>query len=287
MPIAAVAPRTPEAPTSLHAGTSEVAALARRLARERSARLEAEAIAEETTGKLYALVEELERSNKDLQQFAYVASHDLQEPLRMVSSFVRLLGDRYKGRLDADADEFIRFAVDGATRMQRLVEDLLQVSRVATRAHPFAPTDMEALLAEVERSLAAQLTECGATVTHDPLPPLRADRDQMAQVLQNLMANAAKFHGLRRPAIHVGATRVGDAWRFHLRDNGIGIDLAQAGRLFQIFQRLHRDEYPGTGIGLAICKRIVERHGGRIWIESEPGQGTTFLFTVPDARGGA
>ena len=258
-----------------------------RYAREHKARVESEEIAEAATGKLYIMVKELEASNKDLQQFAYVASHDLQEPLRMVSSYVKLLGDRYKGRLDTDADDFIGFAVDGATRMQRLVEDLLAFSRVASRAKAFEPTDMAEVFQEVLANLAPSLQSANATVEAGDLPPVLGDRSQLGQLLQNLVVNGVKFHGPEPPLVQVQAVRDGEGWRFTVADNGIGIDLAQAGRLFQIFQRLHRDEYPGTGIGLAVCKRIVERHGGRIWIESEPGKGSRFHFTIPDRRPGA
>ena len=225
--------------------------------------------------------EALERSNRDLQQFAYVASHDLQEPLRMVSSFVRLLGDRYKGRMDADADEYIHFAVDGATRMQRLVDDLLAFSRVSSRARPVAETDAGAVLEEVLAALRTTVSEGKAQVEVGAMPRLPADASQLGLVFQNLIANAVKFHGDKPPRIKVAAVLDGEDWHFTVADNGIGIDMAHATRLFQIFQRLHRDEYPGTGIGLAICKKIVERHGGRIWIESTPGQGATFHFTIP------
>ena len=226
-------------------------------------------------------LEALERSNRDLQQFAYVASHDLQEPLRMVSSFVRLLGDRYKGKMDADADEFIHFAVDGATRMQRLVDDLLAFSRVSSRARPPEITDANAVMREVLANLRPAIAEAKADVQVAELPVLPADASQLAQVLQNLVANAIKFRGTATPRVQVSARRDGADWHFTVADNGIGIDMAHAGRLFQIFQRLHRDEYPGTGIGLAVCKKIVERHGGRIWLESEPGKGCTFHFTLP------
>ena len=235
---------------------------------------------------------ELERSNKELEQFAYVASHDLQEPLRMVSSYTQLLARRYEGKLDADADEFIAFAVDGASRMQQLIQDLLSFSRVNTRGKPFGPVDCNRVLGQVRANLGLAIAESGALLTNDELPILTADEGQLVQVLQNLVGNAIKFHKPDAPPwVHIAATRSPlperaatgmREWTFSVRDNGIGIDPQYYERLFVIFQRLHgRDEYPGTGIGLAICKRIVERHGGRIWVESQPGEGTTFYFTIP------
>jgi light-regulated signal transduction histidine kinase (bacteriophytochrome) len=229
---------------------------------------------------------DLERSNRDLEQFAYVATHDLQEPLRMISSYVQLLAQRYKGRLDPDADDFIAFAVDGANRMQCLINDLLAYSRVGSRAKPLVPTDSHAALGQAIVNLAVSIREGGALVTNDELPIVLGDAGQLVQVFQNLIANAIKFHlPGRAPAVHVSARREKDGmWALRVRDNGIGIAPEFQSRLFTIFQRLHtRDEYPGTGIGLATCKRIVERHGGRVALESEPGHGSTFLFTLPDA----
>jgi PAS domain S-box-containing protein len=233
--------------------------------------------------------QELARSNAELQQFAYVASHDLQEPLRMVASYVQLLARRYKGRLDADADDFIGFAVDGATRMQILINDLLAYSRVGTRGKPFEPTDCEAVLQRVLTNLRMMIEENRGSVTHDPLPTVMADDIQLEQLLQNLIANSLKFHGEEPLTIHVSArlnkklnSGMTGEWIFSVSDNGIGIDPEYAERIFVIFQRLHgREQYPGTGIGLAICKKIVERHGGRIWVESQPGKGATFYFTLP------
>lgn len=229
---------------------------------------------------------ELARSNADLERFAYVASHDLQEPLRMVASYTTLLGRRYGGRLDADADEFIAYAVDGATRMQQLIDDLLAYSRVGTRGKDFVPTDCESVLDHALANLQFAIQESGAVVTREPLPTVTADAAQLTLVFQNLVGNAIKFRGAERPAIHVSAAQRDGAWVFAVSDNGIGIDPAYADRIFVVFQRLHGPaDYSGTGIGLAISKRIVERHGGRIWVESEPGKGATFRFTIPATRG--
>jgi chemotaxis family two-component system sensor kinase Cph1 len=245
-----------------------------------------EAKLQESQRELERRAQELTRSNADLQQFAYGVSHDLQEPLRMVSSYVELLANRYRGRLDADADDFIGFAVDGATRMQRLIDDLLKYSRVGTQAKELAPTAGDTVLGHVLDNLQVAIETAQAVVTHDPLPTVMADEVQLAQVLQNLIGNAIKFHGEAPPRVHVSAERDGGAWRFAVRDNGIGIDPQHFQRIFVIFQRLHsRAAYPGTGVGLAICKRIVERHGGRIWVESVPGEGATFVFTIPDRVG--
>jgi light-regulated signal transduction histidine kinase (bacteriophytochrome) len=245
------------------------------LGREVAERQKAEA-------KLHQAVVELERSNADLQTFAYIASHDLQEPLRMVSSFVGLLQSRYQAQLDADAHEFIAFAVDGATRMQRLINDLLAYSRVKSQGKPFAATDSESVFNLALTILQAAIQESGAVITHDPLPQVMADGFQLVQVFQNLLGNAIKFRGQETPRIHVNAAIKGDEWVFAVRDNGIGIDPQYHQRIFTIFQRLHgREEYAGTGIGLALCKRIVECHRGRLWVESELNQGATFYFTIP------
>ncbi|MGA9141913.1 MAG: PAS domain S-box protein [Methanocella sp.] len=228
---------------------------------------------------------EVERSNAELQQFAYVASHDLQEPLRMVASYVKLLDRRYGDKLDQDAKDFIGYAVEGSTRMQQLINDLLTYSRVGTKGKPFEPVDLEAVFAGIMDNLKVTIQESNATITHDPLPTIMADDLQMLQLFQNLVSNGIKFHGDELPRVHVSAKLVGDFWQFAVSDNGIGIDPEYFNRIFIIFSRLHtRAEYPGSGIGLAICKKIVERHGGRIWLESEPGKGSTFLFTIP-ARG--
>ena len=275
--------------------------------------------------------EELARSNAELAQFAYVASHDLQEPLRMVASYLQLLERRYKGKLDADADEFIAYAVDGANRMRRLINDLLGYSRLGTKGKDLERTDCQAVFERVITNLKTTIAENGADVTHDALPTVMADDAQLGQLFQNLIGNAIKFRNEAPPHIHVSATSIAECgmrnaeskpeadtpkseirqevtlgpnpksntpqsairnpqsafenWLFSVRDNGIGIDQGYAERIFEIFQRLHtREEYPGTGIGLAICKKIVERHGGRIWVESEPGKGSTFYFTIPQER---
>jgi PAS domain S-box-containing protein len=227
---------------------------------------------------------DLSRSNKELEEFAYVASHDLQEPLRMIASYTQLLSRRYKDKLDKEAEEFIAFAVDGAIRMQKLINDLLSYSRVGTRGKAFSATDLEQVLQTVLTNLKIALEESGAQITHDPLPTVVADSTQMTQLLQNLIGNALKFRGERAPHIHISAQREGAAWVMGVKDNGIGIEPQYFERIFVIFQRLHtQQEYSGTGIGLAICKKIVERHGGRIWVESKPGQGATFWFTLPAA----
>jgi len=225
---------------------------------------------------------DLKRSNEELQQFAYVASHDLQEPLRAVASFTQLLSERYKGRLDADADEFIAFAVGGANRMQTLINALLSYSRLETRGKPPEPTDSHDALGQALANLGTAIQECGALVTTDDLPMVKADEGQLVQLFQNLVGNAVKFRGPEPPRVHVSAIPQGNEWLFSVRDNGIGIAQEYHERIFTIFQRLHsREEYPGTGIGLALCKRIVERHGGTIRVESGPGSGSTFFFTLP------
>ncbi|AFY36087.1 GAF domain-containing protein [Calothrix sp. PCC 7507] len=244
--------------------------------------------------------QELARSNAELEQFAYVASHDLQEPLRMVTSYLQLLERRYKNQLDANADEFIGYAVDGARRMQRLISDLLNYSRVSTRGQPFVLVDCQTVLAKAIANLQVAIKESGAVITHDSLPQVRADTTQMLQVFQNFISNAIKFSREEPPKIHIGAVKrtvtpdekhtnlnlTETEWLFSVRDNGIGLETQYAERIFVIFQRLHgRSKYPGTGIGLAICKKIIERHHGSIWVESEPGQGSIFYFTIPDKAG--
>jgi PAS domain S-box-containing protein len=237
---------------------------------------------------LRGMMEDLDRSNKDLQQFASIASHDLQEPLRMVGSYAQLLAKRYESRLDEKAKEYIAYVVEGAVRMQRLVNDLLTYSRVGTHGNPMEARDSHVILGEAIMNLAILIEESKAIVTVDALPIVCADASQLVQVFQNLLANAIKFRSEEIPRIHVFARDAGHEWVFSVRDNGIGIDRQYAERIFVIFQRLHtREEYPGSGIGLAVCKRIVERHGGRIWLESEPGKGSTFFFTISKLETGA
>jgi light-regulated signal transduction histidine kinase (bacteriophytochrome) len=234
--------------------------------------------------KVEAANQELARSNAELEQFAYVASHDLQEPLRMVSSYTQLLEHRYGDTLDDKAKKYIFYAVDGARRMQGLINDLLVYSRVGTRAQPLERTDSHAALGEAIHNLSSALAESGALVTNGDLPIVAADRSQLVQLFQNLLGNAVKFHGPDSPRIYVSAEPRGDEWVFCVRDNGIGIEAQHFDRIFVIFQRLHtREEFPGTGIGLALCKRVVERHGGRIWVESEPGVGSSFYFSLRGA----
>jgi signal transduction histidine kinase len=241
-------------------------------------RREAEQELQETAAKLA-------RSNADLEQFAYVASHDLKEPLRAISGSIQILQERFKEELEPDADEVIKHTVDGATRMQTLIDDLLAYSRLTTREAPFEETDCELVLEEVLANLKQLTADTKAVVTHDPLPVVRADRTQILQVFQNLISNGIKYRSERTPKIHVGVEDKRSEWLFSIRDNGIGIAPQYADRIFRIFQRLHtRREYSGTGIGLAVCKKIVERHGGRIWVESEPEEGSTFYFTLPKAQ---
>ncbi len=231
---------------------------------------------------LTKLVSELKISNKELEQFAYVASHDLQEPLRMITSFTQLLEKRYKGQLDSDADDYIGFVVDGAHRMKDLIDDLLEFSRLNTEVREFELVIMEIALEDVLRNLKPAIKEHNARITHDYLPNIMGDHVQIIQLLQNLIGNAIKFKGNNPPDIHISAKDNEDEWLFSISDKGIGIDKNHQKQIFSIFKRLHtREEYPGTGIGLSISKRIVERHGGQIWIESELGKGSTFYFTIP------
>jgi signal transduction histidine kinase len=230
--------------------------------------------------------EELARSNRELQQFAYVSSHDLQEPLRMISSFVQLLEKRYKGKLDQDADEFIGYIVEGTSRMQRMIQDLLTFSRVQSRGVEFAPVDANQVFEKTVFSHQIMIKEAGALVTKDELPTVMGDETQLSQLFGNLIDNAIKFRRAEEtPEVHISAQRKGNDWEFSVQDNGIGIDPQYFDRIFIIFQRLHaREAYEGTGIGLAVCMRIVERHGGRIWVESEPGRGSIFHFTLPAVK---
>ena len=231
-------------------------------------------------------MEKLQQSNAELEQFAYVASHDLQEPLRMVASYVQLIERRYKGKLDSDADEFIGYAVDGANRMRGLIDDLLTYSRVSRLGKPFEITDLESTLEIVLLNLKTSIAENEALVTHDKLPTVMADGGQLVQLFQNLIGNGIKFHGEEAPHVHISVQVRDTDYLFSVRDNGIGIAPEYYDRLFKIFQRLHtREEYPGSGIGLAVCKRIVERHGGQIWIDSQVGKGSTIYFTLSKRKG--
>jgi PAS domain S-box-containing protein len=232
-------------------------------------------------------VAELHRSNEELAQFAYTASHDLQEPLRMVVSYTQLLARRYKGKLDSDADEFIHYAVDGASRMQRLIQDLLALSRVGTKGRDLVDTSSERALLHALRNLQAAIVESGAQVTHNQLPNVLADESQLTALFQNLVGNAIKYHREGTPHVTVSAARDGPGnWLFSVQDDGIGIEAKYFDVIFGMFQRLHkREEFGGTGIGLAICKKIVERHGGSISVESEPGRGSTFRFALAGSRG--
>jgi PAS domain S-box-containing protein len=227
---------------------------------------------------------ELKRSNDELQQFAYIAAHDLQEPLRMVASYTQLLAQRYKGRLDSDADEFIAYAVDGAHRMQLLIGDLLAYCRVGTKGKELRETSSEAALEQALLNLQGAIQESSGVVTHDPLPTVVADGAQLVQLFQNVVGNAIKYRSAELPRVHVSAKKNGGKeWIFSMRDNGLGIDPKYFEKIFVMFQRLHgREEFSGTGIGLTVCKKIAERHGGRMWVESEPGKGSTFYFALPE-----
>ena len=232
---------------------------------------------------LVAHAEALARSNEELERFAYVASHDLQEPLRMVTSYGQLLMRRHRAQLNHDAQEFLDFVIDGGQRAQALIGDLLSLARIDSQARPVQPVALAAVLEDTLQQLRVRISEAGASVTHDALPTVAADARQLGQVFLNLVGNALKFHGTAAPRIHVSATREAGSWRISVADNGIGIEPRFFERIFAMFQRLHlRSDYEGTGIGLAICKKVVERHGGRIGVQSEPGCGSTFFFTLPD-----
>jgi len=232
--------------------------------------------------KVKESLEELELSNTELEQFAYAASHDLQEPLRMVTSYVQLLQKRYKDNLDDDANDFINYAVGGATRMQKMIDGLLLYSRVQTRGKSFQPTDCSSVVRQAISNLKIHIDETHAIIESDALPTINADEMQLVRLFQNLIDNALKFHGPEVPRIQVSATKRANKWMFSVSDNGIGLDSKYKDRIFEIFQRLHgEEEYPGTGMGLSICKRIVERHGGQIWFDSDLGKGSIFYFTIP------
>jgi len=227
-------------------------------------------------------VEELARSNRDLEQFAYVASHDLQEPLRMVANYTQLLTERYRGKFDEQADKYLHYAADGALRMQALIQDLLKFSRVGKHQVELRPTESRAIVEQALANLQAAIQESGALVERSAIPVVMADPSQLTQVFQNLIANAIKFHGVEPPKVQIAAEKKGEQWEFAVSDNGIGIPADQQQDIFVIFRRLHgRGEYDGNGIGLAICKKIVERHGGQIWVEAQAGGGSCFKFTLP------
>jgi signal transduction histidine kinase len=250
----------------------------RRALREKQLRDENRRSQEELARK----IEELARSNADLEQFAYVASHDLQEPLRMVATYTELLAQRYRGKLDERADKYIHYAVDGATRMQTLIRDLLTYSRAGRTQLDLQSTDCNEIVAEAIGNLRAAVQESGASIIYQGLPTIVADRLQVGQVFQNLISNAIKFRGSKQPAVRIEAARTSRMWQFAVIDNGMGIAPEHLDMIFVIFKRLHTHaEYPGNGLGLAICKKIVERHGGKIWVESAPGQGSAFRFTLP------
>ncbi len=251
------------------------------LARAQTAREEAEQRALDLAGANEAL----ENSNQELEQFAYAASHDLQEPLRMVNAYAQLLVKKYKGRLDPEADEFLEFVEKGVARMQSLIQDLLSYSRLSYQAEPECLlVNVNAVVDDLLVYLRESVRQSGASITRDDLPQVNGNAEQFHQVFQNLLSNSLKYRNQKPPCIHIAARRAGDAWQFSVFDNGIGFESRHAERIFGLFKRLHRDEYPGTGVGLAICKRIVEQRGGRIWAESTPGEGSTFHFTIPAGK---
>lgn len=259
-------------------GLARLPEVVRRALREKSERM----LRQKAENDLAKKVDELARSNADLEQFAYVASHDLQEPLRMVAAYTQLLSERYRGKLDETADKFIGYASEGATRMQVLIQDLLAFSRVGRKENVSVCVDCNLVMEDVRRILASAIQESDAVITCNNLPSVSADRTQMVQLFQNLIGNAIKFREQKPPVICVEAEKQDQHWLFKVTDNGIGIAPEYAENIFVVFQRLHaRTEYPGNGIGLAICKKIVERRGGKIWVESQPGCGSSFRFTLP------
>lgn len=260
---------------ALEQQNEQLAASNREIMRDITARKRAEDALQQT-------VKKLEQSNAELEQFAYVASHDLQEPLRAISGCVQILGRNHREKLNNQARELIDHTIQGTARMHELINDLLAFSRVAHRPGSVAPTSLDTVLAEARRNLESAIAESGAVITHDALPTVAADPTQCLQLLQNLLGNAIKFRGPTAPVIHISAKRLPAFWQVSVRDNGIGIEEQYFDRIFTLFQRLHtREEYPGTGFGLSICRKIVESHGGRIWVESRPGEATSFLFTLP------
>ena len=262
------------------------AALEQRVSELQRAEAELKELNEDLESRVIDRTLELKRSNEDLEQFAYVASHDLQEPLRMITNYLQLLRQRYKEQLDTNAHDFIGFALDGSKRMNQLIHDLLAYSRVGTHGKELVVTECDQALEDALSNLTVAIEESKAEITRDALPPVIGDEVQLTQLFQNLIGNAVKFRGAATPKVHVGVQRKGREWEFTVRDNGIGIAEQDFQRIFVVFQRLHsREKYPGTGIGLSVCKKIVERHGGRIWVESKPGKGTTFHFTIPALAG--
>ncbi len=239
-------------------------------------------IVQDREDSLRNALSELKRSNEDLQQFAYATSHDLQEPLRGIAGFTKLLEKRYKGKLDDQADEFVEYIIDDVKRMQVLIKALLDYSRVGTKGKTFKLTNGSVALEEAMYNLRMAIENSKTEITYDLLPIVMADSSQLSRLFQNLIGNVIKFKGSQIPKIHISAKQEGDEWVFSVRDKGIGIDPKNFERIFMVFQRLHtREEYEGTGIGLAVCKKIAERHGGRIWVESEIGKGSTFYSTMP------
>jgi light-regulated signal transduction histidine kinase (bacteriophytochrome) len=228
------------------------------------------------------LTEQLLHSNQELEQFAYIASHDLQEPLRAITSYTQLLSRRYEGQIDEKADKYIHYIVDGASYMQQLIQDLLTYSRVGRGELNLEPIDLNQMLRQVEKNLDVAIAESNTVLAYDPLPTITADLHQLTRLLQNLISNSIKYRGDRTPVIQITVEDRSQEWQFSIQDNGIGFDPQYAERVFVVFQRLHtRRKYPGTGIGLAICKKIVDRHHGRIWVDSVPDEGATFYFTIP------
>jgi signal transduction histidine kinase len=235
-----------------------------------------------TEEELKRISEELARSNAELKDFAYIASHDLKKPLQSIESFANLLARRYKGKLDAKADEFISYIVEGVQRLQILIKDLLEYSQIETKAKNIKPTDCSFIVEEAMSNLKTAMDESNAVVTYNKLPTIMSDPQQIISLFQNLIDNAIKFRSNKAPRVRISADRKGNEWIFSIRDNGIGIDPENFEKIFVMFQRLHGSaDFPGTGIGLSICKKIIERHGGRIWVESEPGKGATFFFVIP------
>jgi len=260
--------------------TEEALRESERRLRQSHERLEADV--RERTRELVKANEELARSNTDLKDFAHVVSHDLKGPLHTIEGFAKLLARRYKGKIDVKANEFIQCIIDGTVRMEDLIKDLLEYSQLGVKAEQAAPADCSLIVEKVIGNLKASIEENHAVLTHDAMPTIIADPSQMISLFQNLIDNAIKFRGEERPRIHISAERKGEEWVFSIRDNGIGIDPEDSGKIFGMFQRLHSGAaYPGTGIGLATCRKIVESHGGKIWVDSEPGKGSTFYFTIP------